>query len=71
MLGAVAVLVGLTIATDLNGSVDAITEAMKSYRPFGVDYSRSVFVSRGYSRVFGALMLLVGTVFIIQAVAQL
>ena len=71
VLGAVAVLVGLTISTDLNGSVDAITEAMRSYRPFGVDYSRSVFASRGYSRIFGGLMLVVGTVFIIQAAVQL
>ncbi|HEY6748748.1 MAG TPA: hypothetical protein VI357_23915 [Mycobacteriales bacterium] len=71
VLGAVAALTGLTIATNLNGSVQGLTEAMTSYRPLGVDYSRSVFATRWFTRLFGFLMLAVGLLFVVVAVSQL
>lgn len=71
LLGLVAVLVGLTLVTNLNGSADALAEATRSYRPLGIDYSRSVLASPHFSRLFGVMMLVVGAVFVGQAVAQL
>jgi hypothetical protein len=71
LLGVVAVLVGLTIGTNLNGGAEALAEAMKSYRPLGVDYSRSVLASPGFTRLSGFMMLVVGVIFIAQAAAQL
>lgn len=71
VLGTVAALTGLTIVTDLNGSVGALTEAMKSYRPLGVDYSRSAFATRWFTRLFGAVMLVIGVAFVIAALSQL
>jgi hypothetical protein len=71
LLGPVAVLVGGTIGTNLNGSANALAEAMKSYRPLGVDYSRSVFASPRFTRLFGLMMLIVGVVFLAGAVAEL
>jgi hypothetical protein len=71
LLGAVAVLIGLTLVTNLNGAADALAEAAKSYRPMGIDYSRSIMTSPRFTRVFGAAFLAVGVVFVAQAVAQL
>jgi hypothetical protein len=65
------VLVGVTIGTNVNGSADALAEATKSYRPLGIDYSRSVFASPRFTRLFGLMMLVVGVVFVAGAVAEL
>ena len=51
LLGVVAVLVGVTIGTNLNGSADGLAEATKSSRPLGIDYSRSVFASPRFTRL--------------------
>jgi hypothetical protein len=69
--GVVVALSGLTLVTNLNGAADALAEATKSYRPLGIDYSRSVLASPRYSRLFGAVALVVGAVFITQAATQL
>jgi len=50
LLGVVAVLVGLTLVTNLNNSAEALAEATKSYRPMGIDYSRSVLASPRFTR---------------------
>ena len=71
LLGVVTVLVGVTIGTNLNDGANALAEAMKSYRPLGVDYSRSVFASPRFTRLFGLMMLIVGVWFIAAAVAEL
>jgi hypothetical protein len=71
LLGVVAVLVGVTIGTNLNGGANALAEGMKSYRPLGVDYSRSLFASARFTRLFGLMMLIVGVWFIAGAVAEL
>jgi type IV secretory pathway TrbD component len=71
LLGMVAALVGLSLGTNLNGSAEALTEVTKSYRPFGVDYSRSRLASVRFSRLFGLMMLVVGVAFIAEAAAQL
>jgi hypothetical protein len=71
ILGVVAVLIGLIIGTNVNGGADALSEATKSYRPLGVDYSRSLLVSPRFTRLFGLMMLVVGVVFIVAAVTQL
>jgi hypothetical protein len=66
-----AVLVGLTLMVDLNGSAEALAEADKSYWPPGIDYSRSVLASPRFSRLFGAMVLAIGAIFVGQAVIQL
>ena len=62
------VLGGGTIGTNLKGSADALAEATKSSRPPGIDYSRSVFASPRFTRLFGVTMLVVGVVFVAGAV---
>jgi hypothetical protein len=55
----------------LNGSAEALAEADKSYWPPGIDYSRSVLASPRFSRLFGAMVLAIGAIFVGQAVIQL
>jgi hypothetical protein len=64
LFGVVAVLVGPTLITDLNGSAEALAEADKSYWPPGIDYSRSVLASPRFSRLFGAMVLAIGAIFV-------
>jgi hypothetical protein len=71
LLGVVTVLVGMTIATNLNGGADALAAAMKSYRPLGIDYSRSKLATPRFTRLFGLMMLVVGIVFVAGAMADL
>lgn len=71
LLGVVAALIGLSLGANVNGGADALAEATKSYRPWGVDYSRSSMASPRFIRLFGLLMLAVGILFIAVAVAQL
>ena len=71
LLGVVTVLVGLTIRTNFNGGAEALAEATKSYRPLGIDYSRSLLASPWFTRLFGLMMLVVGVVFAAGAVARL
>ena len=71
LLGVVAVLVGVTIGTNLNGSADGLAEATKSSRSLAIDYSRSLFASPRFTRLFGLMMLVVGVVFVAGAVAEL
>lgn len=71
LLGVVAVLIGLTLLTNLRGAAAALAEATKSYRPMGVDYSRSILTSPWFTRALGAALLVVGVVFVTQAVVRL
>jgi len=71
LLGVAAALVGLSIGTNLNGGAEALAEATKSYRPWGVDYSKSVLASPRFTRLFGLMMFAVGVIFIAEALAQL
>lgn len=66
--GAVVLLTGLTLVTNLNRAADGLAAAMKDYRPMGVDYSRSWMATPAYARLFGALAVVVGVGFLVAAV---
>ena len=67
-IGAGAVLLGLTLATNLNRAADTLAAAMKDYRPAGVDYSRSFMATPAYARAFGGFAVVVGAGFVLAAI---
>ena len=71
LLGVVAALTGLTLVTNVRGAADALAEAARSYRPMGIDHSRSIMTSPRFTRMFGAALLVVGVVFVGQAAVAL
>ncbi len=71
LLGVVAALTGLTLVSNVRGAADALAEGARSYRPMGIDYSRSIMTSPRFTRVFGAAFLVAGVVFAAQAAVQL
>jgi len=68
--GAVVLLTGLTLVTNLNHAADALAQSMKDYRPLGVDYSRSWMATPAYAKLFGGLSILVGAGFIVAALIE-
>ena len=66
-VGAVVLLTGLTLVTNLNRAADALAQSMKDYRPMGVDYSRSWMATPAYAKLFGGLAIVVGAGFIVAA----
>lgn len=59
-LGISAVLIGLTLVSDLRGGATAVAAQMRDRKPLGIDYSRSVLASTGSVRFFGVVFALVG-----------
>lgn len=66
-IGIVAVLLGLCLLLDLNGSARGAANAIKESKPMGVDYSKSFFATSAYARIFGALAVVVGTGFTVAS----
>ncbi|RJT96587.1 hypothetical protein D6T65_15755 [Arthrobacter frigidicola] len=64
-LGVVGFLLGLVLLTDFRGSAQAYADMTKRYKPFGVDYSRSLFSRPGLLRFFGAAYMLIGVWFVV------
>lgn len=67
-LGVVAVLLGLCLLLNLNGSATAVAKHLKEAKPMGVDYSRSFLASTWYARFFGGFAVLVGVMFSVASV---
>jgi hypothetical protein len=63
-IGIVAFLIGLTVITNFRGAASGLVEGIKDYSPFGVDYSKSLMASMVFARIFGAMCVLVGAMFI-------
>ncbi|GAB3536230.1 hypothetical protein GCM10027403_16290 [Arthrobacter tecti] len=63
-LGLCGFLVGLFIITNFRGSLPVMVKAMKSYRPMGIDYSRSFIATPGYLRVVAVAFMVIGVFFI-------
>ncbi|WP_028270037.1 hypothetical protein [Arthrobacter sp. UNC362MFTsu5.1] len=63
-LGLVAILLGLSMLTNLNGSATAMSKYMKESKPMGVDYSGSFLASPAYARFFGGFFAFVGGMFV-------
>ncbi|MCZ2401746.1 hypothetical protein IV498_00745 [Paenarthrobacter sp. Z7-10] len=53
-------MLGLCLITNFNGSALSLANAVKGYKPLGVDYSRSFLATETYARLFGAGFLVVG-----------
>lgn len=69
-LGVVAILLGLCLAINLNGSASAVATYLKESKPMGIDYSRTFLASTGYARFFGGFFAVVGVVFTVVAFTQ-
>lgn len=69
-LGVIAILTGLTLVTNFRGGTSAMARVMKTYRPWGIDYSGSFLATTAYCRAFGALAILVGGGFLYGAVTS-
>jgi hypothetical protein len=63
-LGLVAILLGLSMLTNLNGSATAMSKYLKESKPMGVDYSGSFLASPAYARFFGGFFAFVGGMFV-------
>lgn len=63
-IGIVAFLIGLTVITNFRGAARGLVEGIKDYEAFGVDYSKSLLASMVFARIFGAMGVLVGAMFI-------
>ncbi|WP_026536330.1 hypothetical protein [Arthrobacter sp. H14] len=63
-LGLVAFFLGLVLVTDFRRGAHSASVAMKEYRPFGVDYSKSFLSSPRYARMMGAGFMVVGAFFV-------
>ncbi|WP_457963392.1 hypothetical protein M1E17_18405 [Arthrobacter sp. D1-29] len=66
-LGIVAVLLGLCLASNLNGSASATANYLKRSKRMGIDYSRTFLASTGYARFFGGFFALVGLILTVVA----
>lgn len=62
--GIVAFLIGLTVITNFRGAASGLVEGIKDYEAFGVDYSKSLLSSMVVARMFGAMGVFVGAMFI-------
>jgi hypothetical protein len=63
-IGIVAFLIGLTVITNFRGAARGLAEGIKNYEAFGVDYSKSLMASTAFARIFGAMSVFVGAMFI-------
>ena len=63
-MGAVIVLIGICLATDLNSSARATSEAAGDYRPMGMESSRPFAPSPGFVRLIGGFFMVAGAAFI-------
>ena len=66
-LGVIAVLTGLTLATDLRGGADASAALVREMQP----RAGSLLGGPVFSRVLGAVLLLVGGGFVVAGVSAL
>ncbi|MDK1361292.1 hypothetical protein QNO00_13590 [Arthrobacter sp. zg-Y1219] len=64
VMGALVVLIGICLATDLNQSAKATSEAAKGYRPMGVKASPSFSPTPGFMRLIGAFFIVFGCLFV-------
>jgi hypothetical protein len=69
-LGASAVGVGLLLAANVNDAAVDWAAMIGHERPFGVDYSSSVFARPAFVRLFGLPMAVIGIVFVAAGIAQ-
>ena len=68
-LGLTAIVLGLMLVTDLRGSARAYAAMLKDYKPMGVDYSNSFFANPLFVRLFGAMFVIVGIMFVVGSTA--
>lgn len=60
VLGVIGFAIGLVLVTDYRGGARALSEALKDYKPMGMDYSKSFLSSPRAARVMGAGYMLIG-----------
>lgn len=63
-VGIVLFLIGLCAVTNFRGSARGLADGVRSYHPFGADFSKSLLASMFFARSFGVMGLIVGTGFI-------
>jgi hypothetical protein len=64
-LGVTAIVLGVVLAANLRGSAVAYASLLKDYKPMGVDYSKSLFASPKFVRLFGAMFAFIGIWFVL------
>lgn len=64
-LGVTAIVLGVVLAANLRGSAVAYASLLKDYKPMGVDYSKSLFASPKFVRLFGAMFAFIGSWFVL------
>lgn len=63
-----SLLLGALLMFDIGNAAQGYAEMMRSYRPWGVDYSASPMARPGFMRLFGLMFFLVGLGFAFAAV---
>lgn len=67
--GVVAVLFGLTLVTDFRAGATAMPGHYKTGKPFGIDYSQSIYSNPLSARAFGAMAVVLGVGFIVGSLS--
>ena len=68
--GTLFFLLGFCAILNTRGTADGMASAVKEYRPVGADYSRAFLSTPLYARLFGIMVMVIGSVFAIMAVVD-